>query len=83
MMLQNGGVDFKFSVPDKAFNRQIVQPSGVLHEGALLALVATLGSVATNCVVDRQWAYCVGQSITDNHIRLAKGGYVTGIARPY
>jgi 1,4-dihydroxy-2-naphthoyl-CoA hydrolase len=60
-----------------------LQPFGVLHGGASLALAETLGSVAANCVIDRRFAHCVGQSITANHVRPVKGGYVTGIARPH
>jgi 1,4-dihydroxy-2-naphthoyl-CoA hydrolase len=60
-----------------------LQPFGVLHGGASLALAETLGSVAANCVVDRRLVHCVGQSISANHVRPVKaGGFVTGVARP-
>jgi 1,4-dihydroxy-2-naphthoyl-CoA hydrolase len=60
-----------------------LQPFGVLHGGASVALAETLGSIASNCVVDRQRIRCVGQSIATNHVRRVEGGYVTGVARPH
>jgi len=63
--------------------RHHLQPFGVLHGGASVALAETLGSVAANCVIDRQLTHCVGQSVSANHVRPVQDGYVTGIARPH
>ena len=59
-----------------------VQPFGLLHGGASVVLAETLGSVASNCCVDTPRFYCVGQEINANHLRSARGGRVTGTARP-
>lgn len=59
-----------------------VQPFGLLHGGASVALAETLGSVASNCCVDSPRYYCVGQEINANHVRPARSGRVTGTARP-
>ena len=59
-----------------------VQPMGILHGGASVALAETLGSLAANYVVDNQSKYCVGLDINANHIRAARKGLVTGVARP-
>jgi len=58
------------------------QPYGLLHGGASVALAETLGSVAAAMVIDPQKFYCVGLEINANHVRSARDGYVTGIAKP-
>jgi 1,4-dihydroxy-2-naphthoyl-CoA hydrolase len=58
------------------------QPYGLLHGGASVALAETLGSVAAAMVIDREKFYCVGLEINANHVRSAREGYVTGIAKP-
>jgi 1,4-dihydroxy-2-naphthoyl-CoA hydrolase len=58
------------------------QPYGLLHGGASCALAETIGSVASAMVVDHSKFYCVGLEINANHIRGAKEGFVTGIAKP-
>jgi uncharacterized protein (TIGR00369 family) len=59
-----------------------IQPMGILHGGASIALAETLGSIAANLVVDPEKSYCVGLDINGNHIRSAKQGFVTGTAWP-
>ena len=59
-----------------------LQPFGLLHGGASVALAETLGSIAANLVVNREYHYCVGQSITSHHVRPVERGYVAGVARP-
>lgn len=58
------------------------QPYGLLHGGASVALAETLGSVGAALVVDATKFYCVGLEINANHVRSARSGFVTGIARP-
>ena len=58
------------------------QPDGLLHGGASVALAETLGSVAANLCIDRAKKMSVGLEINANHVRSAKQGTVTGIARP-
>jgi 1,4-dihydroxy-2-naphthoyl-CoA hydrolase len=58
------------------------QPYGLLHGGASVALAETLGSVAAAMVVDSDKFYCVGLDINANHVRSAREGFVTGIAKP-
>ena len=63
-------------------DHRTIQPMGLLHGGASAALAETLGSLAANLVVDDGKQYCVGLDINANHIRPARGGVVTGTARP-
>jgi 1,4-dihydroxy-2-naphthoyl-CoA hydrolase len=58
------------------------QPFGLLHGGASVVLAETLGSVASNLVVDTSKFHAVGQEISANHLRSVRSGRVTGTARP-
>lgn len=58
------------------------QPFGLLHGGANVVLAETLGSVASNLVIDSSKFHAVGQEISANHLRSARSGRVTGTARP-
>ena len=57
------------------------QPFGVLHGGASVALMETLGSAAAYCCVD-DTKICVGVEINANHVRRAESGYVEGKTEP-
>jgi len=59
-----------------------VQPYGLLHGGASVALAETLGSEGAAMCVDANEYQVVGQEINANHVRAARGGLVTGTARP-
>ena len=59
-----------------------VQPAGVLHGGASVALAETLASWAGYLAVDRERFHVVGQEINANHIRPVFSGWVTGTATP-
>src|SRR5687768_9137589 len=63
-------------------DHRTVQPMGILHGGASVALAETLGSLAANLVVDPSKKYCVGLDINANHIRAGRKGLVTGTAKP-
>ncbi len=58
------------------------QPYGLLHGGASCALAETIGSVASQLVLDPNKFICVGLEINANHVRSARSGFVTGIAKP-
>jgi 1,4-dihydroxy-2-naphthoyl-CoA hydrolase len=58
-----------------------VQPYGLLHGGASVALAETLGSTGAAMCVDAAEYQVVGQEINANHVRAARGGLVTGTAR--
>ncbi len=74
------GADFlKARMP---VDRRTRQPMGILHGGASVVLAETLGSGASNLVINRDEYYAVGLEINANHVRPATGGYVVGTARP-
>ncbi len=59
-----------------------VQPAGLLHGGASVALAETLASWAATFTVDPEKHYCVGLDINANHIRAVSDGHVTAVATP-
>lgn len=63
-------------------DHRTVQPYGILHGGASVALAESLGSIAAYLVVDQEKYVTVGQEVNANHIRPATSGRVTGIAKP-
>jgi 1,4-dihydroxy-2-naphthoyl-CoA hydrolase len=74
------GVDFlRARMP---VDQRTVQPFGLLHGGASVALAETLGSVASVCCIDLQTQSAVGLEINANHLRGVNAGYVYGTVRP-
>lgn len=59
-----------------------LQPYGILHGGASLALAETVGSMAGNLCVDPARRYVVGIEINANHVRTVRDGEVRATARP-
>ena len=58
------------------------QPAGILHGGASVVLAESLGSIASNLVIDNAKFIAVGQSINANHIRPGISGFVHGTCTP-
>jgi len=63
-------------------DHRTIQPLGLLHGGASVALAETLGSVAAYLCVDASQKTCVGLDINANYIRSVTSGFVYGIVRP-
>lgn len=63
-------------------DRRTVQPYGLLHGGASLALAETMGSVASAGLIDLSTQAAVGLEINGNHLRPVEDGVVTGTVRP-
>ncbi len=63
-------------------DRRTVQPAGVLHGGASVALAETLASGAGYLAVDRERFHVVGQEINANHVRPVITGWVTATVTP-
>lgn len=59
-----------------------LQPYGLLHGGASIALAETMGSVASTALIDLSVQAAVGVDINGNHLRPIKVGYVFGTVRP-
>lgn len=82
------GIEFEHVAKDKIIaimpvNENSVQPFGILHGGASVALAETLCSVGGWFLLDEFDKVVVGVEINANHIRSVKmGGNVTGTAKP-
>lgn len=63
-----------------AVTGDVLQPMGLLHGGATIALGETLASVGAYLTIDPEKFTCVGQHIDANHIKSARDGVVSGIA---
>lgn len=63
-------------------NERTRQPAGILHGGASVVLAETLGSIASNLVIDREQWIAVGLEINANHLRPVSEGLITGICTP-
>lgn len=61
-------------------DERTMQPFNMLHGGASVVLAETLGSVASNLIVDQETQYCVGLEVNANHVKSSTGGYVYGKA---
>lgn len=61
-------------------DRRTLQPYGLLHGGASVALAETLGSIGGALAAGG--AQVVGLEINANHMRGKRDGWVTGTARP-
>jgi len=58
------------------------QPMGILHGGASVVLAESLGSVASNMIIDTTKYMGVGLEINANHLRSVSSGFVTGTCSP-
>ena len=63
-------------------DHRTIQPAGLLHGGASVALAETLGSVGAGLCVDREKKSIVGIEINANHVRPVTAGWVIGVAKP-
>lgn len=64
-------------------NENTIQPFGILHGGASVALAETLVSIGAWLNIDENKKSAVGIEINANHIRaVKKGGTVIGTGRP-
>ncbi|HEX7365921.1 MAG TPA: hotdog fold thioesterase [Pelobium sp.] len=74
------GADFlKATMP---VNAKTHQPFGILHGGSNVVLAESLGSVASNMVLNPEKSMGVGLEVNANHLRPVKDGFVTGICTP-
>ena len=63
-------------------DERTVQPYGLLHGGASVALADTLGSIAGGIQVHSNHESVVGVEINANHLKSAREGWVYGKAVP-
>ena len=86
-MVEHLGIEFMEVGPDYLVARmpvdhRTIQPLGLLHGGASVALAETLGSMAGWCCVNRATREVLGIEINANHVSGMRSGYVYGTASP-
>ncbi len=82
-LIENLGIEILEITDDSIVGRmpvdhRTIQPAGVLHGGASVALAETLASWAGYLAVDRDRFHVVGMEINANHVRPLSSGWVTG-----
>ncbi|WP_380868304.1 hotdog fold thioesterase [Sphingobacterium corticis] len=75
--ITEGSIVARMPVTDK-----VKQPYGLLHGGASVVLAESVGSVATNLIVDPEKYIGVGLEVNANHLRPVLSGEVTAICMP-
>ena len=85
-LFESLGIEFTEIGPDylKAqmpIDHRTLQPFKVLHGGASVALAESLGSLASQMVIDQEKQFAVGQSINASHVRPGINGFAHGTAR--
>jgi len=73
-MMEALGIEFteigdNFLTAKMPVDHRTVQPMRVLHGGASLALAETVGSAASNMIINTNTHYCLGMEINGNHLR--------------
>lgn len=81
------GIEFTGIGPDflsarMPVNEKTRQPYGILHGGASVVLAESLGSMASNMIIDSEKYIGVGLEVNANHLRPVKSGFVSGICKP-
>lgn len=70
-------------VAEMPVNEKVKQPFGLLHGGASCVLAESVGSIASNMVIDsEEWAG-VGLEINANHLRPVTKGVVRATCKAY
>lgn len=86
-MAESLGIEITEITPDSVKGKMPVdhrtkQSMNILHGGASAALAETLGSIASNLMVDTTKFSCVGLDINANHLRPVHSGFVFAEAKP-
>lgn len=61
-------------------DERTIQPAGILHGGSSVLLAETLGSLASNLIINPEEFMAVGMEVNANHLRPVTEGFVTGVA---
>lgn len=87
-MVDHLGIEFTgfgddFLTARMPVDRRTIQPMGLLHGGASVALAETLGSVASVlCLEDPTKQSPVGVEINANHLKSVREGFVYATCKP-
>ena len=68
-----------FIVATMPVTTKVKQPMGLLHGGASMVLIESIGSMGSACIVDLEKKAPVGLEINANHISSMKSGIVKAV----
>lgn len=57
-------------------DNRTIQPFGLLHGGASVVLIESLGSIGSSLLINQDEEFSVGLEVNANHVGAAKSGYV-------
>lgn len=57
------------------------QPFGLLHGGASVVLIESLGSIGSSLLINHDQEFSVGLEVNANHVGAAKDGFVYALAK--
>jgi len=82
------GITFEELTPDRIVckmpvGEKTIQPMGLLHGGASVALAETAASIGTVININPETHFAVGLEINANHLRGKRDGVVTATATPF
>lgn len=86
-LLEALGIELTELTPERVagtmpVSRKTIQPFGLLHGGASIALAESLASIGGFLNLSTDDLQVVGTNISANHLRSARSGTVSGIAVP-
>lgn len=67
-----------FIVARMPVDQRTRQPAGLLHGGASMALIESIGSMGSGLLIDPETEQPVGIEINANHVRAVTDGFVRG-----
>src|SRR5690606_36830367 len=70
-------------VAEMPISDRVKQPYGLIHGGDSVVLAESVGSIASNMLIDSDIYAGVGLQVNANHIRSVTKGMVTAICKPY
>ncbi|NQD71667.1 hotdog fold thioesterase [Sphingobacterium shayense] len=80
--IQATQIDSNLLVAQMPVTDRVKQPFGLLHGGASVVLAESVGSVASNMIIDNSKYVGVGMEINANHLRSVSSGIVNAYCTP-
>lgn len=75
------GLGDDFVVARMPVDSRTHQPAGLLHGGASMALIESIGSMGSYLLIDVETEQPVGIEINANHVRAVSSGFVRGTGK--
>ena len=70
-----------FIVATMPVDQRTHQPMGMLHGGASVALIESIGSMGSSLLIDLEKEFPVGLEVNANHVGAIKSGYVKAVGK--